>query len=389
MTNESSEFKFLRLRGFLCGALVAGGLSFAASAAEVESLREWIGANGTGTNATTGAENSGQCIVLDDCNPTAKARVVLTAAMMEVDRVQGIFSCRSGSGAEWTTNTFSFFYVTNVNTIGLRFDYNVTAQRFSGPQLSAGQVFSADVSGLRLDVDGVEQTASGYEDFQPGAGNAPLVLFASSRYRGGEVRDVSNFANMRLYSLKVYDTVGDVDGVLVKDLHPCVDTDGECGLYDSVTGRIYYKDLTTSTGAFSVSDVEVDLDGDPYPAYIDTADAEMKSKYAAWKDVYGADGEGVHATAFLLNLSPDAEDQSLRATSITCRGETVVITANLDLGEVNGRVYVKSSTSLPDLATAHWTEATLDEADAIQVTRGGADTAGFYKIKVDFKGDEP
>ena len=76
-------------------------------------------------------------------------------------------------------------------------------------------------------------------------------------------------------------------------------------------------------------------------------------------------------------------DQTLEPVSITMEGGKVVISANQTLTAVNGKVYVKAATTLAGLATAEWTEATLDEGK-VQVTPGSSDTAGFYKIKVDF-----
>ena len=128
--------------------------------------------------------------------------------------------------------------------------------------------------------------------------------------------------------------------------------------------------------------------GGAYPTYIeDLVDAEAKAayekKYDDWKDTYGADTESAFGAAFLLNIAPGAADQTLEPVSITMEGGKVVISANQTLTAVNGKVYVKVATTLAGLATAEWTEATLDEGK-VQVTPGSSDTAGFYKIKVDF-----
>ena len=122
-----------------------------------------------------------------------------------------------------------------------------------------------------------------------------------------------------------------------------------------------------------------------YPTYIDTTDADAKAKYDAWKGTYGADTASAYKDAFLLNIAPDADDQTLEPASITIAGGKVVITANQNLGTVNGKVYVKTATTLAGLKTAEWAEATLDATTkAINVTQGSTDTAGFYQIKVDF-----
>lgn len=120
-----------------------------------------------------------------------------------------------------------------------------------------------------------------------------------------------------------------------------------------------------------------------YPTYIDTTDDTIKGKYDTWAQAYGADTASAYETAFLLNIAPDAEDQTLKPTAITMEGGKVVITANQTLTSVNGKVYVKVATTLAGLSTAEWAEATLSEGK-VQVTPGSSDTAGFYKIKVDF-----
>jgi len=122
--------------------------------------------------------------------------------------------------------------------------------------------------------------------------------------------------------------------------------------------------------------------GSSYPSYIDGHD-DYKSKYDTWAVTYGADTGSAYEAAFLLNIDPAAADQTLKPTAITMEGGKVVITANQTLTSVNGKVYVKVATTLAGLSTAEWAAATLSEGK-VQVTPGSSDTAGFYKIKVDF-----
>ena len=119
-----------------------------------------------------------------------------------------------------------------------------------------------------------------------------------------------------------------------------------------------------------------------YPTYI-TGHDDYKDEYDTWAQTYGADTASAYEAAFLLNIAPDAEDQTLKPTAITMEGGKVVITANQTLTSVNGKVYVKVATTLAGLSTAEWAGATLSEGK-VQVTPGSSDTAGFYKIKVDF-----
>ena len=127
--------------------------------------------------------------------------------------------------------------------------------------------------------------------------------------------------------------------------------------------------------------------GKTYPSYI--TDATAQGKYDAWATANNIsatdfpDTGNAYQDAYLLNIAPGAEDQTLKPTAITMEGGKVVITANQTLTSVNGKVYVKVATTLAGLSTAEWAEATLSEGK-VQVTPGSSDTAGFYKIKVDF-----
>ena len=230
----------------IAGLALALGAAAPAVAADVAEYRQWLGASGA------------QHVILDDYAPTYKATVVLSAAMSNVSANQSIFCCRSGTGGQYTYKTFSLFYRTDV---GLRFDYNVTEGRFKGPKLAAGDRFSVVVSGTNMIVNGSASAARAFQDFVPGEGKGHLSIFAT--HRNGDTEEVGAYANMALYSMKIYDTVDGADGVLVKDLHPCVDTDGAYGLYDTVSGRIYYNDATTGSGTFSISPVVVDVNGNP------------------------------------------------------------------------------------------------------------------------------
>ena len=123
-----------------------------------------------------------------------------------------------------------------------------------------------------------------------------------------------------------------------------------------------------------------------YPSYI-PEDAAVKAKYDTWATTYGADTGSAYEDAFLLNIAPDAVDQTLEPTSITISGGKIVIDANKDLDAVNGKVYIKTSATLSGLATALWGEATLNASGEIEMTPNG--TAAFFKIKVDFTAGNP
>lgn len=140
----------------------------------------------------------------------------------------------------------------------------------------------------------------------------------------------------------------------------------------------------SETGTVAIPEPSAKQQGE-YPSYIDE-NVAYKSAYDTWKTTNNvAAGDNKYEAAFLLNIAPDAEDQTLEPASITIAGGKVVITANQNLGTVNGKVYVKTATTLAGLKTAEWAEASLDETTkAINVTPDSSDTVGFYQIKVDF-----
>lgn len=120
--------------------------------------------------------------------------------------------------------------------------------------------------------------------------------------------------------------------------------------------------------------------GSSYPSYIDGHD-DYKSAYETWASSWGADTSSAYEAEFLLNVEPGT-DKTLEPASITISGTKVTITANKALDKVNGKVYIKTSATLAGLATATWSEASLDASGAIEMTSDGA--SAFFKIKVDF-----
>ena len=155
----------------------------------------------------------------------------------------------------------------------------------------------------------------------------------------------------------------------------------------TVTFTVTTANYAGSTGTATFKVFKTAGGGKTYPSYI--TDATAQGKYDTWAENNNIsasdfpDAGNAYEAAFLLNIAPDAADQTLKPTAITMEGGKVVISANQTLTSVNGKVYVKTATTLAGLATAEWAEATLSEGK-VQVTPGNSDTAGFYKIKVDF-----
>jgi len=129
-----------------------------------------------------------------------------------------------------------------------------------------------------------------------------------------------------------------------------------------------------------------------YPSYIDDIDdpitkAAYASKYAAWTATNGADTGSKYRDQFLLNIATNVTAE-LKSATVVIENGVVKITTNPAADSVNGTVYIKKGTTLAEMEAATWTAATVptEGADAgkVSVTPGSSDTAGFYKIKVDF-----
>ena len=320
----------------IAGLALALGAAAPAVAADVAEYRLWLGANG-------------QYLLLDDFAPSARATIVAHASL---NRVSGgnmtVFCCRYG---DLIKNTFTLFYIPGT---GFRFDYG-NATKFSGPAANAAESFTIVASGTNYIVNGVSKATGAFADFIPGGGVCHLALFASNL--NGDTSGLGNYADIKLFSFKVYDTVGGVDGVLARDLHPCVDTDGKYGLYDTVSGRIYYS----GAGSFTISPVEVDVNGNPvgdaspfdYPAggafVWDNATGSPADWTNAmnWTAKDGYPGIGVPgvsgATATFGPTTPTAI-VSLGGESITNK---MLYVADSDLTLANGRLQAYVSLSPP------------------------------------------
>ena len=61
---------------------------------------------------------------------------------------------------------------------------------------------------------------------------------------------VLSYGKFKLYSLKIWD-----DGTLVREFVPCVNKDGEAGLYDITPGAVKKFYANDGTGAFEAGPV--------------------------------------------------------------------------------------------------------------------------------------
>ena len=213
-------------------ALCASTLSL--RAAEVARFVEYIQTDGLGSTV-------GEYVLLD-YKPTALSIVEMDIELLDTSNTQTMF-CSRGSKAN--SNTFTLFWVGNE---GFRWDYNrTTAQYATGVGAGERHVIRCGPNGFW--IDGVSNTVIKVSPVSYTPANK-MTLFASyTANTTATPAPSANWAKMRLYSFKAWDNNG---ATLKVHLRPCLDTAGVAGLYDAVSGKIYYNKRSGKT--FSVSE---------------------------------------------------------------------------------------------------------------------------------------
>ena len=192
-----------------------------------------------GATFSANNDNPGEAILLDYI--PASNSVVKAKVMMRGDDRQGaVFCCRNDNSRD----SFTLFYIPSSG--GFRWDYNDVLVQYASNGSDVIRYLTASNTGLY--VGGTRVLSKTPANYAPAN---RLMLFASYQATLPKVpKPTSNYAKCRLYSFKVYD--GDDLSI---DLHPCLNKEGEPGLYDNVSGRIYYNIISGTR--FTPSDKEV------------------------------------------------------------------------------------------------------------------------------------
>ena len=169
--------------------------------------------------------------VLLDYTPSSNTVVEARVTFLNETSQHTVFCSRNSASG----NSFTLFYLPALG--GLRWDYKSLIQNYGAKGLTNGVTrIQATSRGVWVNGDAVPNLATTPQSFMPAN---RMTLFASYRADPGNV-PVANgsYAAMRLYSFKAYDD----DGATLKvDLYPCVDEVGEVGLFDNVSGEIFYN----------------------------------------------------------------------------------------------------------------------------------------------------
>ena len=223
-----------RLARFASVALSASALSL--RAADVARVVEYIQTDGSGSTV-------GEYVLLD-YKPTASSFVEMDIMFLSQSANQTLFCAR---GSKTTSSTFTLFFMPGN---GFRWDYNRTSAQYeAGFGVNERHVIRCGPTGFWTDgvkSDTIKVSPTSYTPANK------MTLFAS--YTASTTATpvpADNWANLRLYSFKAWDDNGETRKV---HLRPCVDTAGVAGLYDLVSGKIYYN--KRSGKAFTVSDTD-------------------------------------------------------------------------------------------------------------------------------------
>jgi len=264
-----------RLARFASVAFCAAALSL--RAAEVARFVAYIQTDGRGSTV-------GEYVLLD-YKPTAASFVEMDIMFLSQSANQTLFCARGG---KTTSSTFTLFHLPGN---GFRWDYNRTSAQYeSGFGVNERHVIRCGPTGFW--TDGVQSTTIKISPQSYTPANK-MTLFASytASTTATPVPD-DNWANLRLYSFKAWDDNGET---LKVHLRPCVDIAGVAGLYDVVSGKIYYN--KRSGKAFTVSDTDAPdtllitggpvAHGSPSPGYgpvveLGTGDSIVATCPAAW-----------------------------------------------------------------------------------------------------------
>ncbi len=169
--------------------------------------------------------------VLLDYTPSSNSVVEARATFLDETSQHTVFCSRNSSSG----NSFTLFYLPAMG--GLRWDYKSVIQQYGSKGLTNGVArIRATSLGVWVNGAAVPNLATTPQSFTP---ENRMVLFASYQADAGTVPVANgNYAKMRLYSFKAYDD----DGATLKvDMYPCVDEVGQVGLFDNVSGEIFYN----------------------------------------------------------------------------------------------------------------------------------------------------
>ena len=192
--------------------------------------------------------------------PNQNTRVTATAYLTPSDAGTWLFGARNAS----SDSTFGFLSYENA----YRSDYN-TDQNNTIPA-TYSDPFEIDKNKNQTQINGEIEATSSVGTFKC---NYPLILFANNT--GGSI---SGRGSGKIYQLSIYD-----NGTMARMFIPCINPDGEIGIYDDANGQFYGN---SGTGVFiggpEIVTPDPEPPADPYTWYeSDVPTSNLLSAYLA------------------------------------------------------------------------------------------------------------
>lgn len=189
-------------------------------------------------------ESSGTQCIDTGYKPNHHSRVVLDfEPVAAYSSIAGIFGARDTASA----TAELMFVLWNSGANAFRTDYFGTNQTVTVPSLLSRQTVDKNGEATTIGTATVSNT--------PATGQCGQNLYLFCTNNAGTA---NYFSKYRLYSCKIYD-----NGVIVRDYIPCMNTEGEVGLYDAASGQFY---ANSGTGAFEQGDT-IGVSGGPKDDY--------------------------------------------------------------------------------------------------------------------------
>ncbi len=332
---------------FAIALLAAAGMQ----AANISRFIEYVETDGSGNTA-------GEYILLD-YTPSSNSVVEAEVAIRKHDATHGVFCAR---GNDTGTDTFTLFYY---NKQGFRWDYNRTTAEYQ-KSITVDRKYKIRCSNEGFWLDGTKCSLINVSPLNYVPANR-MMLFASYTCQPTETPTApGNYAKMRLYSFKAWDNNG---AALRVDLHPCVDTDGNAALFDTVTDTLYYN--LKSGKSFIVSSTEVDGPADASFLHVGGSPSEYGEPSPGYghRRIFSA-GESLAVSC------PAVYTNATSTVAATCAGWKLYDADGevVSSGSGNAFTYIHPTPAAYRRLEWQWAEETQASAGV-----GGTVTGGYYR----------
>lgn len=194
----------------------------------------------TGYTEVQYIQSTGTQYVDTEFKPTGKTKAICDfVAYNQATDQQGIFGSRPGA-----SNRFTLFTGQSIGS--LQADYNTGESLASASTAIAGLDLAQRVTVSMSNVLAINEKTVNTVSLVDFTASYNLYLFANNNAGTAQLP-----ASLKLYSCQIYD-----NATLIRDYTPCINPDGEAGLYDTVNSKFYGN---AGTGVFFAGPPRVSL----------------------------------------------------------------------------------------------------------------------------------